>query len=322
MSPFATEIPEYVPFSAWHEHAPFAFWLTAALKPACFVELGAHNGYSYMAVCQLVKLLGLPTRAYAVDTWEGDDHASFYGEEVIQNLRAVHDPKYGAFSRLLRMRFDQALPSFPDASIDLLHIDGRHGYEDVCEDFYSWQSKVSTRGVVLFHDTNVRERGFGVWQLWAELKDKYPSFEFLHGHGLGVLCVGRDVPKSILRLTQLNDQQIARIRAFYWSLGSRISEIHLLRNTEADLWRRFGEANAMIAELQGLQTRSEADLRKLSSDLAQEQQNVVGAMEQTESLASQLKLMEQSRSWRFALRLQKIAAAMPAPVRKIVQKML
>ena len=45
--------PEYLVESAWHEHAPFALWLTEMHRPSTFVELGTHLGFSYF--CNLAS---------------------------------------------------------------------------------------------------------------------------------------------------------------------------------------------------------------------------------------------------------------------------
>jgi GT2 family glycosyltransferase len=179
-----------VPPDPWVGHIPFAFWLIKALRPEVFVELGTHSGNSYFAFCQAIASLTSAARAYAVDTWAGDEHAGHYGEDVFAGVQRFNTEHFLQFSTLLRTTFDGARDYFPDGQVDLLHIDGLHSYDAVKHDFERWQSALSTRAVVLFHDINVREREFGVWRLWDELRQSYPHFEFIHSNGLGVLGVG------------------------------------------------------------------------------------------------------------------------------------
>jgi hypothetical protein len=208
--------------SAWWQHVPFGYWIVSKTKPHLVVELGTHTGVSYSAFCQTVANLELDTRCYAIDTWRGDLHAGLYGEEVFEEFRSFHDERYGAFSTLLRTSFDEALAQFADGTIDLLHIDGLHTYDAVRHDFENWKPKLSRHAVVLLHDTNERKDDFGVWRLWGELCEQYPHFEFLHGHGLGVLAVGSDVNPAIIALCQLSDPtSITKIRGRFVKLGDR-----------------------------------------------------------------------------------------------------
>lgn len=208
--------------SAWLEHGPFASWIVSELRPSVLAELGTHNGFSYFAFCEAVQRLGLDTKCYAVDTWVGDDHAGFYGEDVYSLVSRVNNERYAGFSTLLRGYFDDHVGSFADGSIDLLHIDGRHGYEDVKYDFESWLPKMSDRGVVLFHDIAVFERDFGVWKFWEELSGTHPSFHFEHGSGLGVLAIGSDIPENIMRLLNATDEEADAVRAFYSERGLEV----------------------------------------------------------------------------------------------------
>jgi GT2 family glycosyltransferase/tetratricopeptide (TPR) repeat protein len=186
--------------SGWWGHVPFAAWVVEACEPRVLVELGTHHGVSYAAFCEAVLQAGLPTRCYAVDHWEGDAHAGRFSDEVYQDLLAFNQQHYAAFSELVRMEFDAAAGTFEDGSIDLLHIDGFHTYEAVRHDHDTWKRKLSPRAVVLFHDTNVRRDDFGVYRLFAELAAGLPHFEFLHGHGLGVIAHGPQAPAAIRQL--------------------------------------------------------------------------------------------------------------------------
>jgi len=223
---------------AWTGHLAIAFWLIKAARPTMFVELGTHSGNSYSAFCQAIAQMGLPTRAFAVDTWLGDEHSGLYGEEVFRALQAFNESHFGAFSKLLRTTFDEARSYFADNSIDLLHIDGLHTYEAVKRDFETWRSALSPSSVVVFHDTNVRERDFGVWKLWQELAAIYPSFEFHHSEGLGVLGVGPDQPPLIRRLFELDrdPQSSAVVRRIFAARG----EVFVRRSQVLDLTDRFG----------------------------------------------------------------------------------
>ncbi len=225
-------VPHYFCQSAWIEHAPFAFWLTDAVRPKRFVELGSHHGYSYFVFCQAIQHLGISTAAYAVDTWQGDEHAGFYDNSVYEAVLAINQ-RYAGFSRLNRATFAEAAPYFADKSIDLIHIDGRHFYDDVKEDFESWLPKLTEDAIVLFHDTNVRERGFGVWKFFEELSARYPTFQFIHGNGLGMLALGK-IPDNLGPLFDATDSQVDQIRSVYSSLGGLlVPRRQLMAKTEA-----------------------------------------------------------------------------------------
>src|SRR3954451_5497851 len=190
ISEAAFEVPVTPITSAWIQHTPFALWLMDSLRPRLFVELGVLHGVSYFTFCQGSARNGGTTRCFAVDTWKGDEHTGSYDEDVWRHVTLFNSDRYSAFSTLLRQSFDQAAGLFKDGSIALLHIDGLHTYEAVRHDFETWLPKLAPHGVVLFHDSNVHDRNFGVARLVRELEGRYSCFEFLHGYGLAVVAAG------------------------------------------------------------------------------------------------------------------------------------
>ncbi len=173
----------------WIGHIPFAFELVRKIRPKIFVELGTQKGYSYFAFCNAFAKYKIEGNCYAVDTWEGDKHAGFYGPEVFEVV-SKYNEKF-TFSTLLKMEFDTAKSHFLDNEIDILHIDGLHTYEAVKHDFYNYLPKVKKDGIILLHDTQVTKDDFGVFKFWEELVEEYKhhTFEFTYSNGLGVLVL-------------------------------------------------------------------------------------------------------------------------------------
>ena len=245
--------------SAWFEHGPFAFWLVDVLKPQHVTELGTHTGFSYFCLCQAVKRLSLQTKCSAIDTWKGDEHAGFYGDEIFEGV-AYRNEKYKSFSTLIRATFDDALKKFAPKSIDLLHIDGRHFYDDVKYDYESWLPKLTDNAVVLLHDTQVRERDFGVWRLFEILKSKHKSFEFTNGYGLGVVIPNK-APKPLECLFNESRHEIQKI---FSVLGSAISNQWLLQDTQQQL--QFELIRQKMNTFKDNTKQPRVDVHKLKSD--------------------------------------------------------
>jgi len=255
--------------SAWLGHLPFAGWVIQEISPKIFVELGTHSGNSYFSFCQSVVEAGISTKCYAVDSWQGDEHAGQYDEETFAKVNAHHQEHYAGFSRLLRMTFDDAVTYFADESIELLHIDGLHTYEAVHYDFETWLPKLAPGAVVMFHDTNIRERNFGVWKLWKELQVRYPSnLEFTHSHGLGVLQLNNAPDNRKLEWLQPGSPEKQRLINYFAALGSRQLErfeLSELKQHAASLNQAAVERDRHIAGLNQAVAERDGQIERIQS---------------------------------------------------------
>ena len=184
----ADQLNPKLKFAYWEGHRDFAYDLLHFVRPARLVELGSQYGCSLFTFCQAVRDFKLNTEINAVDMWSGDIGAEMSGEEVyalVQKTAATYYPEVKL--HLFQMRFDQALPDFADESIDILHIDGGHTFEDVERDFTTWLPKLKENGIVLFHDV-YSPIDQGSCDHWEKTKKEYDCyFDFTHSCGLGVL---------------------------------------------------------------------------------------------------------------------------------------
>lgn len=207
----------------WAGHLPFARDLVAAVRPKLFVELGTYYGESYFGFCQALQEESLRCDCFSIDTWRGDDHGGHYGDEVYQDVDAYNRVHYASFSNLRRMTFAEARPAFAEESIDILHIDGRHSYEDVTADFESWFPTVRPGGIVLLHDVCATLPEFGVWRFWESLSGRYQTFTFPHSYGLGVLRKpGSEAPADFLASLFDAGEKRAEIERYYAGCFERL----------------------------------------------------------------------------------------------------
>lgn len=237
----------------WIGHIPFAYELIARQRPKIIVELGTYSGSSFAAFCQAVEACGLDAKCYGVDLWQGDVHMGRFEEDLYQEISAYMASTYPAIATLVRKDFNEAAVQFADGSIDLLHIDGTHTLEAVTNDFRTWLPKMSEAGVILFHDVNVTVENagpaaakFGVRQVFDEVKQRYPHFEFSHCWGLGVLVVGRNAPAAVLELVELS--RSPDFSAYFAARGELVSKrfeamnvalpVHDPYSPAPGLWRR------------------------------------------------------------------------------------
>lgn len=259
--------------NAWVGHLPFAAWLIKEVRPKIFVELGTHSGNSYFSFCQSVVESGIPSKCFAVDTWQGDEHAGRYNEDIFNKVNAYHQERYAEFSRLLRTTFDDAVTYFSDESIELLHIDGLHTYEAVRHDFDTWLPKLAAGAVVMFHDVNVRERNFGVWKLWEELQARYPNnVEFVHSHGLGVLQLNNAPDDKKLEWLYPNSPEKQNLVNYFAALGSRQLErfeLNELRGQVVALTQAVAERDSQIVSFDEALADRDEKISSLDQALAE-----------------------------------------------------
>ena len=184
----ADQLNPKLKFAYWEGHRDFAYDLLQFVRPERLVELGSQYGCSLFTFCQAVRDFKLNTEINAVDMWSGDIGAEITGEEVyalVQKTAATYYPEVKL--NLFQMCFDDARPSFADNSIDILHIDGGHTFEDVEHDFTTWLPKLKENGIVLFHDV-YSPIDQGSCDHWEKTKKEYDCyFDFTHSCGLGIL---------------------------------------------------------------------------------------------------------------------------------------
>ena len=236
-------VPSLVASPWWVGHIPFAFELVSRLRPRVVVELGTYTGTSLAAFCRAAELCDLDAQCFGIDLWTGDPHMGQFTDDIYATAAAALATRHPQHAVLIRSEFGDAAAHFTDESIDLLHIDGTHTYEAVSRDFEVWLPKLSSRGVVLLHDTHVTEKNLGpsavqyeVGRFFDEIRPRYPHIAFEHSYGLGVLLVGDEAPAAVRELVAVANRRDGL--EYFAACGAALAEAFVVEPRTPAGWRR------------------------------------------------------------------------------------
>ncbi|MEZ5829717.1 MAG: hypothetical protein R3D05_00885 [Dongiaceae bacterium] len=267
--------------SARSEHVPFLFWLVDTLRPFALVELTETPAAAYLAYCQAVSRLRLPTQCYAIS-----------GRSAKRDeLLAHHDARYAQFSRLLQARPENAFERFEVGTVDLLSIEATESAA-FTEQWDSWLPKLSKRAVVLVYGIDDPSSHNSALELWNALVDRYPHFEFVQGSGLGILGVGEDLPPALHHLFSLD------------AIAPRALEVR-------EMFARLGSSARLQGELADLRRRLNAALdsdqvAKLESALSAAKDALAAARVDHVKTLKRLRRVEESAWWRVTKPLRRL----------------
>ena len=291
--------------SDWTEHAPFIFWLCETLRPRLFVELGTHRGHSFFVFCQAMQRLSPEGRCRALDLWTGDDLTGASGDTVFRAVERYSLEQFAANAVLMRGRIDEGLMTFPDGSIDLLHINGSVISPALLPQFDSWAPKLSPNAAVLLHD--VATPSSPLRPLFDRLATGFPAFLFPHGRGLGLAAAGTAVAPGLQPLFSADSNTAVQIRQAYAVLGVAVRD-HVRCPV---LEKQVDERSRIIAEKETAVAEALFDMR-----VAKEKASL--ALADAARAKSALDAILASNAWKITWPIRRFGASLSPPVRLLL----
>lgn len=216
----------------WMGHAPFVGWLIKAFKPKIVVELGTRNdGNSLCLINQAIQSAGYKAKTYG---YSGliESERNFELLEYLQENYPFSNLTYG------EINFKKHVDDFENSSIDILHLNDLRSAEIVRQLLQLWLPKLSTRAVVLVHNTNWLGAQSDVHVFWEENKTSgIPALSFLHSHGLGVLLMGQDRFRPLLEMsdTDENNSIWLKNRMLFEQAGNLIEQKSIIEQLQTDV---------------------------------------------------------------------------------------
>lgn len=131
-------------------------------QDSVFVEVGSWMGRSTCYMGEKIKNSSKNIKFYAVDTWDGSEEPQH--KKTIEELKNNNITLLDVFNHNLKSCGveEYVIPiqntslevakTFEDDSIDFLHIDASHDYENVIADIIAWYPKVKPGGFITGDD--------------------------------------------------------------------------------------------------------------------------------------------------------------------------
>lgn len=166
------EAQAFAPAQIEGEFLPCVRWLLNRGTLTRVLEIGTHHGGTAAFWCALgasTLSIDLPGGQFGGLSEEDSLRRNMHlAEKYLDLFHGVLGDSHSAEMEA------EVLDFIRDEKADLLFIDADHTYEGVKQDYEMYHRFVRPGGVILFHDIGdtpfMRERGLGVYRLWAELK--------------------------------------------------------------------------------------------------------------------------------------------------------
>lgn len=140
---------------------PYSGFAFDAPDNAHFVEVGSWQGKSIIYLATQLRAMGKRAKIDAIDTWDGGQDTALHpavaalgGPDALFAKFQVNVQQAGFEGQINPVRLDSvaAAARYEDNSLDVVYLDGGHGYEQVLADLNAWYPKVKVGGVIGGHD--------------------------------------------------------------------------------------------------------------------------------------------------------------------------
>ena len=280
-------------YSPWSGHRNFGYDLINYYEPEVLVELGSFYGCSAFAFMQSMKENNLNTTFYPVDLWEAMDTYTIhdYEQDVYGFFSNIKKSEFDSLKvNMLKMTFEDALEKIEDKSIDILHIDGSHAYDDVKHDFETWKCKLKDNAIVMFHDISdqlLYGETLGSCRYWKELKEEYNyTTEIRYSWGLGILFFSKEMYEDFTKKVdldyyeKLNEYEATdfkdKIRKDYFKLLDNAKWIESLQKDKEVL---ENDNKKLLNELEELKEAYQKEINNIVNAYETETKNIKSAYE-------------------------------------------